>query len=170
MLERAAIDSIRNDLWLTGRILLIKIRNGFEPNPFVPGTFPLPGEPPKAANLNAGFFDQEPLLIPALVPVQRYVNALLVTWYRGIFTVWFWLGLVMLFIALYRRPPFAWIPLAAIAANSIFLPTIVGMSMWRYVLFGLVLMPIFILSGVQSLREFIPHYWNAFSKRMISQE
>ncbi len=170
LLGQAAIDSIRNDLSLAGRILMIKVRDGFEPNPFIPGTFPLPGEMPQAENLNASYFDKEPLLVPALVPVQQFMNRLMVTWYRGVFTVWFWLGLTMIFIALYRRPPFVWIPLVLIAANSIFLPTIVGMSMWRYVLFGLVLIPIFILSGVQSLAEFILHYWNAFSKRKLSRD
>ena len=149
---------------------MIKVRDGFEPNPFIPGTFPLPGEMPQAENLNASYFDKEPLLVPALVPVQQFMQSpdgdlvsrriyclVLARAYHDIHCV-------------ISSSPLCLDPLALIAANSIFLPTIVGMSMWRYVLFGLVLMPIFILSGVQSLAEFIPHYWNAFSKRKLSRD
>jgi hypothetical protein len=165
ILQHATLDSVRQNPLLAWRLLGVKLQQGFEPNPFIPGTFPLPGETSQGETLNAGYFDKEPLLIPALIPVQQFVNGMLASWYRSIFTVWFWLGLVMIFIALYRHPAFAWIPLVAIVANSIFLPTIAGMSMWRYVLFGLVLMPIFILSGVQSAGEFLSYYWNALSTR-----
>jgi hypothetical protein len=161
LLQQASLDSIRKDVSVTWRILMIKLREGFEPHTFIPGTFALPGERTPELAMNADYFNEESAMIPLLISLQRFVNSLLREWYPSIFTVWFWLGLTMIFISLYRRPSFRWLLLSLIAINSIFLPTIIGASMWRYVLFGLVLMPIFIMAGIQSIGEFIPLYLKA---------
>ena len=46
LLQQAAFDSIRKDLSVTWRVLVIKIREGFEPHTFIPATFTLPVKPP----------------------------------------------------------------------------------------------------------------------------
>jgi len=124
----------------------------------IPATFLFPGEKIDFETLNSDYFDKENLFIPVMIHLQRSVDDVISKWYKKFYTIWFWLGLGMLFICLYRKPFFQWDPLVVIAATSIFLPTIMGMSMWRYVLSGIFVMQLFILAGIQSLMGFLPYY------------
>jgi hypothetical protein len=164
LLQQATLDSIRRDPAQTLRLLLFKLRQGFEPHPFIPATFPLAGEQSAFETLNSGYFDPEPIFIPLFVNLQRRINDLVGRWYESVFTVWFWLGAVMLFICAYRRPFWAWFPLVVVAINVTLLPTIIGMSMWRYVLFGVVLMQYPLLAGAQSAGRFAA-YWISLAQQ-----
>ncbi len=165
LLEQASIDSIRNDLPLSWKLLVIKIQKGLEPEAFLPATFLFPGEKADFEILNSDYFDQEKLLFPVLVNLQRSVDSLIGKGYQTFYSVWLWLCLGMSFICLYRRRFFQWAPLVAIAVINVFLPTVMGMSMWRYVLSGTVLMQIFVLAGIQSVGEFIPYYLGTWDRR-----
>jgi hypothetical protein len=162
------MDSIRNDLSLSLKLLVIKIEKGLEPQAFFPATFLLQGEKADFQILNSDYFDKENLFIPAIINLQRTVDGIIAKWYGSFYSVWFWLCLGMSFICLYRRPFFQWVPLAIIALNSVFLPTVMGMSMWRYVLSGIFLMQLFVLAGVQSLRGFLPFYFSTI-RRQVSK-
>ena len=158
LLDKASLDSIRNNIPLSLKLLVIKIQKGLEPQAMIPATFLFPGEKIDFETLNSDYFDKENLFIPVMIHLQRSVDDVISKWYKKFYTIWFWLGLGMLFICLYRKPFFQWDPLVVIAATSIFLPTIMGMSMWRYVLSGIFVMQLFILAGIQSLMGFLPYY------------
>ena len=158
LLQKATLDSIRKDLRLSWKLLLVKLGQGFEPHPFIPATFLMPGEHPTSDTLNSDYFDEERIFIPPLIDLQHWINNAIGQYYGSVFTAWFWLGLVMLFICIYRRPFFLWASLALIALNSILLPTIISMSMWRYVFLGLILMQYPLLSGLQSAGRFGFYY------------
>lgn len=155
LLERAATDSIRRDIRLTWKLLVLKIRKGLEPQMAVP---PLPGDQGRLrfAPIYSEYFDEE-RISPGLVYLQRMLEQELGKWYRYGYPIWVWICLGMLLLCLYRKPFFTWVPIGVITANNIFLPTVLGMSMWRYVLSGILLMQIFALAGLQSLLAFIPY-------------
>lgn len=160
LLQQAAIDSIRKDPAQTWRLLLFKIRQGFEPHATGQATFLFPGEAYQGAPLfNSEYFDQEHLFIPPLIRAQRFMGAVVAPIYSRVMAVWLWFGLIMLFICLYRQPFFLWFPIVALAVSSILLPTVIGMSMWRYLLLGILLLVSPILAGLQSLAGFVQRYW-----------
>jgi len=161
ILDQASMDSIRNDIPPSLKLLVIKIQKGLEPQALIPATFLFPGEKVDFETLNSDYFDKENLFIPVMINLQRSVDMVISKWYQKFYTIWFWLGLGMSFICLYRKPFFQWVPLAVIAVTSIFLPTIMGMSMWRYVLSGIFVMQLFILAGIQSVSGFLPYYLTA---------
>jgi 4-amino-4-deoxy-L-arabinose transferase-like glycosyltransferase len=165
ILGQASTDSIRKDIPLSLKLLIIKIQKGLEPQVFFPATFQLPGEKPDFMILNSDYFDKEPLFFPALIDLQRFVYGVVSRWYQNFYTVWFWLCLGLSFICFYRKPFFQWVPLVVIAVSSVFLPTVMGMSMWRYVLSGIFLMQLFVLAGVQSVGEFLPYYLTASRRK-----
>jgi hypothetical protein len=165
LLDQASMDSIRNDIPLSLKLLVIKIQKGLEPQATIPATFLYPGEKINFETLNSDYFDNETLFIPAIVNLQRYAVEVISQWYSIFYTAWFWLGLGMAFICFYRKPFFQWMPLAVIAINSVFLPTIMGMSMWRYVLSGIFLMQLFILAGIQSGGGFLCYYLTTSRRR-----
>jgi hypothetical protein len=165
LLEQASIDSIRNDLPLAWKLLVIKIQKGLEPQALIPATFLFPGEKADFELLNSDYFDQENALFPVIVHLQRSIDSVIGKGYQTFYGIWLWLCLGMSFICLYRKPFFQWTPLAAIAVNNVFLPTVMGMSMWRYVLSGIILMQIFLLAGIQSVGEFLPYYWQVSLRR-----
>ncbi len=158
ILQKATEDSIRKDPAMSWKLLLVKLRQGFEPHPFIPATARLPGEQPGFSTLNADYFDGEGIFVPPLIYFQRWVDNVIGRWYESVFGVWFWLGAVMLFICLYRLPSFEWTTIIIITANSVLLPTIIGMSMWRYVLLGMILMQYPLLAGIQSAGRFVRYY------------
>ena len=158
LLGQASMDSIKNDIPLSLKLLAIKIRKGLEPEPMMPATFVFPGEKVNFQILNSDYFDKETLIIPTIINLQRTVDAGIGKWYKKIYTVWLWLGLGMSFICFYRKPFFQWMPLVVITLNSIFLPIILGNSLWRYVLSGIFLLQIFVLAGIQSVEGFLPYY------------
>ena len=165
LLDQASMDSIRNDIPLSLKLLVIKIQKGLEPQATIPATFLYPGEKINFATLNSDYFDKETLFIPAIINIQRYAVEVVSQWYSIFYTAWFWLGLGMAFICFFRKPFFQWMPLAVIAINSVFLPTIMGMSMWRYVLSGIFLMQLFILAGIQSGGGFLSYYLTTSHRR-----
>jgi hypothetical protein len=152
------MDSIRNDIPLSLKLLVIKIQKGLEPQAMIPATFLFPDEKAGFQVLNSDYFDKETLLIPAIINLQRSAYGVIDRWYQIFYTIWLWLGLGMCFICLYRKPFFQWVPLAVITLNCIFLPITIGMSLWRYVLAGIFLLPLFILAGIQSVGAFVPYY------------
>ena len=158
LLQRAALDSIRARPADSLKLLVFKLRQGFEPQPFLPATFTLPGEQSAIDTLNSEYFDAEQVSLPPLIHLQRRLNDWTADLYGPVFTVWFWLGVVMLFICIYRHPFWSWFPLAVLAANAILLPSSIGMAMWRYVLFGVVLMQYPLLAGAQSAGRLLSSY------------
>jgi hypothetical protein len=161
MLQQASLDSIRKDIPLSLKLLVIKIQKGLEPQSFFPATFLFPDEKANFEILNADYFDKETLFIPLIINLQRSINGVVGYLYQTFYTVWFWLCLGMSFICFYRKPFFQWVPLVVISLNSVFLPTIMGMSMWRYVLSGIFVMQFFVLAGMQSVGQFLPYYFTA---------
>jgi hypothetical protein len=127
----------------------------------------LPGERAPFDTLNTDYFDEEHTFIPPLIYLQRWINSLVGRWYETVFTAWFWLGAVMIFICLYRHPFFTWATLSVLAADSVLLPTIVGMSMWRYVLLGMILMQYPLLAGIQSGAAFLADYFPLLHRREL---
>ena len=170
LLEQASLDSIRNNIPLTWKLLAIKIQKGLEPQALLPATFLFPGEKADFEILNSDYFDQENILFPKIINLQRSADSLLGKGYQTFYSNWLWLCLGMSFICLYRKPFFQWVPLVAIAVNNVFLPTVMGMSMWRYVLSGIILMQMFVLAGIQSLGEFLPYYLQASGLRRRNDE
>jgi hypothetical protein len=157
LLERASIDSLRKDIRLTLKLLVIKIRKGFEPRFSPAKTLPLHGEELPYASVKSEYFDQEKAAVPGLVQFQLIVYDRLDTWYRHVYPLWVWFCLGMLLLCLYRRPFFTWVPIAVITANSVFLPTLLAGAEWRYVVSGFIVMQVFALAGLQSLLVFIPY-------------
>ncbi len=147
LLEKASIDSIRNDIPLSWKLLVIKIQKGLDPQASFPATFSVTGEKADFENLNSDYFDQENILFPGLINLQRSLDDMIGKGYQTFYSVWLVLCLGMSFVCLYRKPFFLWVPLSVIALNNIFLPTIMGMSMWRYVLSGIILMQYLFLQG-----------------------
>lgn len=168
LLQRAAMDSIRGNLSVTWKLLQLKLQQGLDPQVLISRTFPLPGEGKHSQASDTAYFERESPSSPIFLRLQTYINLATARLYRRVSTIWLVAGLGMLFICCYRKPFIRWVPLAAISLNSILLPTVLGMSLWRYVVFGLLLLPIFILAGFQLLGTFLPYYLQAAGFRKSS--
>ncbi len=120
ILDQASVDSIRNDISLSLKLLVIKIQKGLEPQAIIPATFPFPGEKAGFVTLNSSYFDKENLFIPVIINLQRSAQGVISKWYKEFYTLWFWLGLGMSFICLYRKPFFQWMPLSSHCCDQCF--------------------------------------------------
>ena len=161
ILGQASIDSIRNDIPLSIKLLEFKIQKSLEPQVLIPATFLFPGEKANFEILNSDYFDKETLFLPGIINLQRSIDAVVGKLYEHFYSIWVWLCLGMSFICLYRKPFFQYVPLVVLAVSSLFLPITLGMSQWRYVLTGIFLIQLFVLAGIQSIGEFLPYYLTA---------
>jgi hypothetical protein len=59
-----------------------------------------------------------------------------------------------MFLGLYRKPLMVWVSVVVITASRIFIPIIIGLGNWRYILSGLIFLMIFNLAGIDSLMKF----------------
>ena len=142
LLKQAALDSIKKDWSLTYQLLLIKIRAGLRPETTNMHTLALPSENYQTQKL--GYFDQENLIIPALILAQRTGYTYIQRWFDSYYPWWVYLCIVAMFFCLYRSPGTVWLTLILIIGTRIFIPNIMGLSHWRYTLAGL--MPLQILA------------------------
>jgi 4-amino-4-deoxy-L-arabinose transferase-like glycosyltransferase len=156
MLGQAAKDSIRKNIFTTLKLLDIKIRKGMTPETIsFQHTFPLPSDRVYIESSASDYFDREPALSPSAIYMQRRINDQLIKWYQYVYPGWVWFSLGMMLLCLYRKPFFVWVPIITIAATHIFVPTVIGMSLWRYVISGIVLLQIFALTGLWPLMNFL---------------
>ncbi len=166
ILEQAAKDSIRKNIYLTLKLLDIKIHKSLTPEILLIQTFPLPNEPVGMGSSTSGYFDQEAVSIPPLIYLQRWAYDWLEKWYQYLYPGWLWFSLGMMLLCFYRKPFFVWAPFIVIVATRIFVPTIISMSLWRYAISGVVPLQIFALAGLWSLMDF----WVFISKASLQRK
>ncbi len=143
LLQRAALESITSHLDLIPDILLQKWKDAFKPQLLHMLTFPLAGESLQSSNRYADFFDPVELRIEPLIRLQRIYHDL---YYRGIADIYRALMLfcvAAMFFSLYQKPLMKWGLLVLIAMTRIFVSNLMGLSMWRYTLAGLILLAVF---------------------------
>ncbi len=164
ILEQAAKDSIRKNIYLSLKLLDIKIHKGLTPETLLIQTFPLPNEPVGMGSSSSDYFDQETLSIPPAIYLQRSAYDWLEKWYQSLYPGWVWFSLGMMLLCFYRKPFFVWAPAIVIVATRIFVPTIVSMSLWRYVISGIVALQMFAFAGLWSLVDFLAFIFNQRKK------
>ncbi|HXF85690.1 MAG TPA: phospholipid carrier-dependent glycosyltransferase [Anaerolineales bacterium] len=152
ILQQAAVDSIKKDYRTTMKVLALKLKDGFVPETTATLTLALPGETVTPNKIKAEFFDEEGTApFPVLVSWQRKVYDLLAYHYAYIYPVWVWLCLGATFYSLYRRPSLIWLPIVLITLTRAFLPPLIGLSHWRPVVSGILLLQVCGLAGLQTL-------------------
>jgi len=154
ILRQAAVDSIKKDYRTTMDVLLIKIEDSFKPTTTADETIPLPGEPSIISSLKQEYFDEEEYGIPFLILLQRRVYQIIDGYYLYIYPAWAWFCVAAAILCFYRKPFEIWGPLALITMTRIFLPNLFGLSHWRPVVSGLVLMEICALAMAHSILLF----------------
>lgn len=154
LLGQAARDSIRKNLDLALKLLAIKIEDSLVPEMHAlhAQTFPTPDE--QVTRQPQPYFLEEKSYFPELVYLQRGIYHLFQSWYRFFYATFVWTGLGLMFLGLYRKPLMVWVPVVLITASRIFIPIIIGLGNWRYILSGLILLMIFNLAGVASIMKF----------------
>jgi hypothetical protein len=158
VLGRATIESIRAKPVLAWRLLGVKLREGFQPYAVLPDPIPGANRPNQPDRPGAAYFDPEPASPAALIILRQLTYGLIADRYSTVYTVWLWVSAAMLWLSSYRRP---WVisgTLAAIAATSMLLPNIIGMSMWRYSIPGLAVVQSIALVSLANLGRFALHY------------
>jgi hypothetical protein len=149
----AVLDSISNDWELTFKLIEIKIVHGLRPFATHIQTFPLPGESFNPGTTKEQYYDLEKLSIPVLINLQRKINTLLSVFYLEIYPYIVWLMLPAIFFSIYRKPSTLWLLVFVITTTRIFIPLIMGASLWRFALAGLVPMQILAVSWIVNLYE-----------------
>jgi hypothetical protein len=149
----AVLDSITNDWELTFKLLEIKIVDGLSPFVTHIQTFPLPSELHDPGTTKEYYYDLEKLSIPFLIKLQRKINALLPVFYFKIYPYIVWAMLSAIFFSIYRKPSTLWLFVFVITTTRIFIPLIMGASLWRFALAGLVPMQILAISWIVNLYE-----------------
>lgn len=159
LLGDAAKDSMRKDWKLTLDLLWIKVRKSLVPENIPSLTFPLSEERtdiPEEQGQKAGSdLKEERSVFPVFIHWQRAAYEWVNLWYRYFYYPVFLLSLGMMFLALYQRRFFAWAPVVVITASRVFIPIVFGLGNWRYVVSGLVFMPLFFLLAVYSAMGFL---------------
>ncbi|MCF6278003.1 MAG: hypothetical protein L3J16_04540, partial [Anaerolineales bacterium] len=145
---QAVIDSITNNRRLTFKLLAIKIKDGLSPFITHLQTLPLPDETLNSGSVKNDFYDSETLSIPFLIDIQRKINAVLPVFYFEIYPYIVWFMVISTFFALYRKPSNLWIAFFTITVTRIFIPIIMGASLWRFALAGLVPLQILAVAWV----------------------
>lgn len=161
ILRQAALDSITRDYRLTWQVIVIKIRDSFKPEPTQMLTFPLPGEATSIDDIKSMYFDEEKLVIPSLILIQRRIYEFLAWYYVSIYPIWAWFCLGATLFCLYRKPVIPWLPIVLITLFRVGLPNIFGLSLWRFVIPGLPLMQILALAALQSIYLFARSMFDA---------
>lgn len=154
ILREAAIDSIKHDYRVTLNVLLIKIEDSFKPTTAAARTIQLPGERSGESQSNPEYFDEEEFAIPFLILLQRRMYQILNWFYLYIYPAWAWICVAATILCFYRKPFVLWGPISLITMTRVFLPNLIGLSHWRPVVSGLVLMEICALTMVYSILLF----------------
>jgi hypothetical protein len=154
ILRQAAMDSIKKDFRTTMQVLLIKIEDSFKPTTTADETIPLPGEPSVTSALKQEYFNEEQLAIPALILLERRVYQIIDWFYLYVYPAWAWFCVAAAILCFYRKPFVLWGPVALITMTRVFLANLFGLSHWRPVVSGLVLMEICALALVHSILLF----------------
>jgi hypothetical protein len=165
VLGQAALDSIKKDYRITWRVIVVKIRDSFKPEPGGMETFPLPGEDTDVSSIKAGYFEEENFIVQPLVLVQRKAYEFLARYYVRVYPIWAWFCVGAMLLCLYRKPVIPWLPIVLITLFRVGFPNIFGLSLWRFVIPGLPLMQILALAGLQSLCFFAVSIFRAFKNR-----
>ncbi len=98
------------------------------------------------------YYDIEKLSIPFLINIQREINTTyLPIFYSKIYPHLVWLAIIALLFSVYRKPSILWLAFFAIAFTRIFIPIIMGASLWRFALAGLIPMLIFAITWIEIL-------------------
>jgi hypothetical protein len=154
LLRQAAIDSITNDYRTTWKLIVVKIHDSFEPEPYVMITFPLPGEAKAINPIKSAYVDEENFVIPSLVLIHRRIYDLLPQYYTTVYLVWAWFCVGAMLLCLYRKPVIPWLPIVLITMFRVGFANAFGFSNWRFVLPGLPLMQILGLAALHSIYLF----------------
>jgi hypothetical protein len=155
LLGDAAKDSIRKDPELSMRLYSLKLQKSFIPDAIMLITFPLPKDGATTQPWKEEYFNEEKLLFPTLIPLQRLVYDSLRKFNRYFYypLVIFCLGI--LFLAIYQKQFFVWMPVIAITASRLFVPITIGLANWRYIISGLPFLLIFLLLAIQIMGGFL---------------
>jgi hypothetical protein len=159
ILRQAAVDSIKKDYLVTMNVLLVKIEDSFKPTMAAARTIRLPSEPAGTSNSNPEYFDEEDFGVPFLILLQRYVYEILDWFYLHVYPAWAWFCVAATILCFYRKPFSLWGPLSLITMTRVFLPNLFGLSHWRPVVSGLVLMEICALALIHSIVVFISKFF-----------
>lgn len=136
LMASAAWDSIIHDKKKAVRLLFIKYKAGLKPEITHNITYPLPDEQPIKDEMKAEFFDEDTLVIPFLITLQRQINESTIQWYPRIYPTWVLFCIFTVFISWLRLPLEKWTTLTIITATRIFIPLTIGVAFWRYSLAG----------------------------------
>jgi len=139
LMASAAWDSIIHDKKKSVKLLFIKYKAGLRPEITHNITYPLPDEKTKKDEMKAEFFDEDTLVVPFLVTLQRQINAYTIQWYPRIYPIWVLFCIFTVFISSLRSPFEKWGTLTIITASRIFIPLTIGVAFWRYSLAGWIL-------------------------------
>jgi hypothetical protein len=139
LLGDAAQQSIAAQPGKAGRILLSKLQSAVEPQLTLPDPFLGPDEKPRLRTYNPQFFEEEAAPLPGIAPLRDWLYDSLSRWYAPVYSVVLAIGLLAIWLAFYRGPFLTWTAAAVIALNSLLLPVVAGMGLWRYLVPGLAL-------------------------------
>jgi hypothetical protein len=114
----------------------LKLERGLRPEFIYRITFSLPGETVWTSPAKQQFFDTENISMPVLIRMQRASNEMTWAWYPKLYPAWIVPSLLAMFLSMLRRPALKWLALVSIVATRIFIPDILGLACWRYILAG----------------------------------
>ncbi|MEI6289356.1 MAG: hypothetical protein WCP19_02890, partial [Chloroflexota bacterium] len=155
LLGTAAWDSIINNPEITLKVLSLKLKNGFTPETWIfPTMTNEKDKKPYYADKKLIFYPEN-FYYPSIVFLQDQINSGITFWYKFVYRYLVWLALFFVPIVIYRKPFFLWFPLILITLSKILIPTLLGMSLWRYVISGIIPLQIISLAGLQSIYIFI---------------
>jgi len=135
LMGAAAWDSIRRSPDLALTILFAKYTTGLRPALTHDITYPLPGET-SFTQTGTGYFEPDTLSLPALILLQRQLNAWLIEFYPRLYPGWVLFCLLAVVLSLLRSPWEQWFALTTITLSRIFIPLTLGVDFWRYTLAG----------------------------------
>jgi len=153
ILQQAAVDSIKKDYRVTLDVFKVKMKDGFVPSMGLTETLRLPSESLITSDIKAEYFDYEKPGFPPLVLLQRKIYELTEVFY-GPYQYWVWFCLLALFLCFYRKPWTLWLPIVLIGLTRVFFPILIGLSHWRPVISGIIILEICALALLQSLFAF----------------
>ena len=155
ILKQAAIDSIKKNYRVTMDVLWIKIKDSFAPATVVAQTISLPTESAKSNSLKLEYYDEEKPVVPFLILIQRQIDQFWAWYFDHIYPVWAWFCLIATALCFYRKPFIVWVPIVLITMTRVLLPNIIGISHWRPVVSGIVLIQICGLAFLHSIAIFL---------------
>jgi hypothetical protein len=120
LLGDAARDSIRKDPELSMRLYILKLEKSFIPESIMLITFEIPKEGTTLKPWKGEYFDGENPLFPALIPIQRQVYDSLDGFNRYLYYPLIMFCLGVLFLSIYQKKFFLWMPVIIITASRVF--------------------------------------------------